>query len=58
MKIRHLRWWLCGLMFVATGLLPGSSGPLVVVVPAVTAEFHMSNQQYSYVTRGFLAATR
>jgi ACS family hexuronate transporter-like MFS transporter len=56
MKIRHLRWWLCGLMFVATGLSFLDRQVLSVVAPAVTVEFHMSNEQYSYVTTGFLAS--
>jgi len=56
MKIRHLRWWLCGLMFIATGLSFLDRQVLSVVAPLVTAEFHMSNEQYSYVTTGFLAS--
>ncbi len=56
MKIRHLRWWLCGLMFVATGLSFLDRQVLSVVAPVVTAEFRMSNEQYSYVTTGFLAS--
>jgi ACS family hexuronate transporter-like MFS transporter len=56
MKIRHLRWWLCGLMFVATGLSFLDRQVLSVVAPVVTAEFRMSNEQYSYVTTAFLAS--
>jgi ACS family hexuronate transporter-like MFS transporter len=43
-------------MFVATGLSFLDRQVLSVVAPAVTAEFHMSNEQYSYVTTGFLAS--
>jgi MFS transporter, ACS family, hexuronate transporter len=56
MKIRHLRWWLCGLMFAATGLSFLDRQVLSVVAPVVTAEFGMSNEQYSYVTTAFLAS--
>ena len=53
-KIRQLRWWLCGLLFVATGLSFLDRQVFSVVSPLVTAEFRMSNEQYSYVTTGFL----
>ena len=56
MKIRNLRWWLCGLMFVATALSFLDRQVLSVVAPAVTTEFGMSNVHYSYVTTGFLAS--
>ncbi len=56
MKIRHLRWWLCGLMFAATGLSFLDRQVLSVVAPVLTDEFHMNNEQYSYVTTGFLAS--
>ena len=56
MRIRNLRWWLCGLMFAATGLSFLDRQVLSVVAPLLTAEFGMSNAQYSYVTTGFLAS--
>ena len=56
MKIRHLRWWLCGLLFVATGLSFMDRQVFAVVAPLLTKEFHMTNVQYSYVTTGFLVS--
>ena len=56
MKIRNLRWWLCGLMFVATALSFLDRQVLSVVAPVVSDEFGMSNEQYSYVTTAFLAS--
>jgi ACS family hexuronate transporter-like MFS transporter len=56
MKIRHLRWWLCGLMFLATALSFLDRQVLSVVAPVVTKEFGMSNQAYSYVTTAFLVS--
>lgn len=54
MKIRNLRWWLCGLMFLATALSFLDRQVLSVVAPVVTQEFGMSNQDYSYVTNAFM----
>ncbi len=54
MKIRHLRWWLCGLLFAATALSFLDRQVLSVVAPVVTEEFGMTNQEYSYVTTAFL----
>lgn len=54
MKIRHLRWWLCGLMFLATALSFLDRQVLSVVAPNVTEEFGMDNKAYSYVTTAFL----
>jgi ACS family hexuronate transporter-like MFS transporter len=56
MKIRHLRWWLCGLMFLATALSFLDRQVLSVVAPVVTAEFGMSNTDYSYVTTAFMVS--
>lgn len=56
MKIRNLRWWLCGLMFFATALSFLDRQVLSVVAPLVTTEFSMNNEQYSHVTNGFLAS--
>jgi ACS family hexuronate transporter-like MFS transporter len=56
MKIRHLRWWLCGLMFLATALSFLDRQVLSVVAPVVTQEFGMSNTAYSYVTTAFMVS--
>jgi MFS transporter, ACS family, hexuronate transporter len=56
MKIRHLRWWICGLLFAATTLSFLDRQVLSVVAPLVSEEFGMSNEAYSYVTTAFLAS--
>lgn len=56
MKIRHLRWWLCGLLFAATALSFLDRQVLSVIAPVVTEEFEMTNQEYSYVTTAFLVS--
>lgn len=53
---QHLRWWLCGLLFVATGLSFLDRQVLSVLAPDVTKELGMSNQEYSYVTTAFLVS--
>lgn len=53
---RHLRWWLCGLLFVATGLSFLDRQVLSVLAPEVTKQLGMSNKEYSYVTTAFLVS--
>jgi len=48
------RWWLCGLLFVATALSFLDRQVLSVLAPAITEQLGMSNVQYSHVTTAFL----
>ena len=50
----NLRWWLCGLLFVATGLSFLDRQVLSVLAPDITKQLGMDNQEYSYVTTAFL----
>jgi len=50
----RLRWWLCGLLFVATGLSFLDRQVLSALAPMVTKQLQMSDQQYSYVTTAFM----
>ncbi len=54
MKIKELRWWLCGLLFIATSLSFLDRQVLSIVAPEITKEFQMSNTAYSQVTTAFL----
>ncbi len=54
--LRHLRWWLCGLMFVATAMSFLDRQVLSVLAPVITEQLEMSNKEYSYVTNAFLVS--
>ena len=54
LKIKELRWWLCGLLFIATSLSFLDRQVLSIVAPEITKEFQMSNTAYSQVTTAFL----
>lgn len=51
---RHLRWWLCGLLFCATALSFLDRQVLSVLAPVVTAQLGMDNVAYAHVTTSFL----
>jgi len=51
---RHLRWWLCGLLFGATALSFLDRQVLSVLAPVVTAQLGMDSVAYSHVTTAFL----
>ncbi|MBI4662291.1 MAG: MFS transporter [Verrucomicrobia bacterium] len=53
---RPLRWWLCGLMFVATGLSFLDRQVLSVLAPVVTEQLSLSNLEYSHVNTAFLVS--
>lgn len=55
-KIKHLRWWLCGLLFIATSLSFLDRQVLSMVAPVITNEFQMSPVVYSRVTTAFLVS--
>jgi ACS family hexuronate transporter-like MFS transporter len=56
MKIPHLRWWLCGLLFCATALSFLDRQVLSVVSPAICEELHIDNKTYSFITTAFMAS--
>lgn len=51
-----LRWWLCGLLFVATGLSFLDRQVLSNLAPQITAELQINDEQYSHVTNAFLVS--
>ncbi|GHH22439.1 MFS transporter [Sphingomonas glacialis] len=56
MKIRHLRWWIVGLICVGTIANYLARNSLGVLAPQLKASFAMSTQQYSYVVGAFQLA--
>ena len=56
MKIRHLRWWIVGLICVGTIANYLARNSLGVLAPQLKATFAMSTQQYSYVVGAFQLA--
>ncbi len=54
--LRSLRWWLCGLLFVATAMSFLDRQVLSVLAPVITEQLKMSNTEYSYVTTAFLVS--
>ena len=53
-KIKHLRWWICGLLFIATSLSFLDRQVLSVISPLITEEFDMSATAYAWVLWAFL----
>lgn len=56
MRIRNLRWWLCGLLFFATALSFLDRQVLSVVAPAVCEELNISNKTYGLITTAFMVS--
>ena len=50
----NIRWWLCGLLFVATALSFLDRQVLSVLAPVVARQLGMSNLEYSHATNAFL----
>ena len=51
--IRHLRWWIIGLVTLGTVLNYLARSTLSVAAPTLQAEFRMSTEQYSWVVLAF-----
>ena len=46
-QVRHLRWWLCGLLFVATAMSFLDRQVLSVLAPAIFDQLEITNTEYS-----------
>jgi ACS family hexuronate transporter-like MFS transporter len=53
--IKHLRWWIIGLVTLGTILNYLARSTLSVAAPTLKAEFEMSTEQYSWVVLAFQA---
>ncbi len=54
MKIHHLRWYICGLLFTATVINYVDRQTLSIVAPLLTKELGMSEIDYANVLQAFL----
>ena len=55
-RIRHLRWWIVGLISVGTILNYLARNSLGVLAPQLKGEVGITTQQYSYIVGAFQAA--
>lgn len=55
-QIRHLRWWVAGLLFLATIINYVDRQTLSVLAPSLRDQFRMSNTDYSRIVFAFLLA--
>lgn len=55
-KIRHLRWWIIGLVTLGTVLNYLARSTLSVAAPTLKAELHITTEQYSWVVMAFQAS--
>lgn len=54
--IKHLRWWIVWTLFCSTVINYIDRQTLSNLAPVITKEFHMSNEDYSYIVSSFQAA--
>jgi len=54
--IRGVRWWIIGLVFLATVLNFVNRLAIAILGPVITRQFHLSNQQFASITTWFLVA--
>jgi len=55
-QIRYLRWWIAGLLFLATVINYVDRQTLSVLAPVLREQFRMSNTDYSRIVFAFLLA--
>ena len=56
MKLRHLRWYIAGLLFASTVINYIDRQALSVVAPVLTKELHITQIQYGNIVQAFLIA--
>lgn len=56
MKIPHLRWWIAGLLFLASILNYIDRQTLSILAPTIQADLNLSDRQYAAIVSFFLAA--
>ncbi|MEO6003899.1 MAG: MFS transporter [Opitutus sp.] len=56
MKIRHLRWWIAGLLFMASVLNYVDRQTLSILAPTIQADLQLSDAAYGNIVSVFLAA--
>lgn len=56
MKIKHLRWWMIGLVSLGTIINALARSSLSVAAPTLFKEIHITEQQYSWILSSFQLA--
>ena len=54
MKIRGLRWFICGLLFLATVISYIDRQTIAIAAPVIAKEFSLSNEQIATILSAFL----
>jgi len=55
-KLPRLRWWICGLLFVATVISYIDRQTISIAAPVIVKEFHLNNEQLARILSAFLVA--
>ncbi len=55
-KIRGLRWWIIGLIFLATVINYIDRQTIAILSTVIRADLHLSNEQYAFINAWFLLA--
>ena len=55
-KIKHLRWWIVGLLLLSTVINYLSRQTLSVLQPIIQKEFNLTNTDYSHIVFAFMLA--
>jgi MFS transporter, ACS family, aldohexuronate transporter len=55
-KIKHLRWWIAGLLFLSTVINYLSRQTLSVLQPVIQKEFDLTNTDYAHIVFAFMLA--
>jgi ACS family hexuronate transporter-like MFS transporter len=56
MTIPYLRWWICGLLWLATVISYIDRQTMSVVAPVIAREFGLNNEQIARILSAFLFA--
>ena len=56
MRIPKLKWVIAGMLFLATTVNYADRLALSIISPDIRKEFSMTEEDYSYIVSGFLAA--
>src|SRR5437868_6335382 len=55
-QVSGLRWWIAGLIFLATVINFLDRQTIAVLGPVITAELHLTNVEFASITTWFLVA--
>jgi ACS family hexuronate transporter-like MFS transporter len=55
-KTKHLKWWICSLLFLATLVNYLDRQTFAVATPAITSEFSLKNEDIAFINNAFTLA--